>query len=251
MLAKRIIACLDVKAGRVVKGTGFRRLRYAGEPARLARRYSSGGADEVVFLDISASGEGRGTMLRWVKEAAESLDVPFTVGGGIRSIGDVRSLLLAGADKVSLNTAAIRRPQLVSEAAGKFGSQCVVVAIDAKREGRKWRVYSYGGTRKEPLDAVAWARRAETLGAGEILLTSIDADGSRRGFDVALTKAVASAVGIPVVASGGAGGPKDFLDAFRRGRADAALAAGIFHYGKFSIGEIKGCLRKKGVMVRT
>ncbi|MFH1200444.1 MAG: imidazole glycerol phosphate synthase subunit HisF [Candidatus Micrarchaeota archaeon] len=250
MLAKRIIACLDVKDGRVVKGTGFLRLRDAGDPAALAARYSREGADEIVFLDISASLEGRATRLDWVRAASKALDVPFTVGGGIRSAEDIRGLLRAGADKVSVNTAAIRRPGLVRDAARRFGSQCVVVAIDAKREKNGWAVYSNGGTKEEPLDAVEWAKRAVALGAGEILLTSIDADGSRRGFDLGLTRAVCSAVSVPVIASGGAGSPRDFLDVFEEGGADAALAAGVFHYGMLSIPRVKRFLRRNGVLVR-
>ncbi|OIO27161.1 imidazole glycerol phosphate synthase subunit HisF [Candidatus Micrarchaeota archaeon CG1_02_55_22] len=249
MLAKRVIACLDVKDGRVVKGTNFVGLKDAGDPAELALRYAREGADEIVFLDISASNENRGTNREWVRKTARELDVPFTVGGGIRSANDVRETLSCGADKIALNTAALARPELVSEAAGEYGSQCVVVAIDAKRNGSEWGAYANGGTRATGRDALAWAQECERLGAGEILLTSIDCDGTRQGFDCELLSKASSKLGIPLIASGGAGNASDFLDAFTAG-ADAALAAGVFHYGKLSVKDVKEFLAGKGVSVR-
>ena len=252
MLAKRIIPCLDVKDGRVVKGTNFVGLCDAGDPVELARRYDEEGADELVFLDITASSDSRKIMLEVVKKTAEELFIPFTVGGGIRSADDFQEILKRGADKVSVNTAAIERPELISEAAARFGSQCVVVAIDAKKSAPgKWEVFSYGGRKATGLDALEWAKRAEELGAGEILLTSMDADGTKAGYDVKLTRKVSEAAGIPVIASGGAGSPEDLAQAFQEGRADAALAASIFHYGRYSIGETKRFLKCRGIVVRS
>lgn len=250
-LAKRIIPCLDVKDGRVVKGINFARLRDAGDPAELASLYAEEGADEVVFLDISASLEGRRTTLEAVRRTAERLFVPLTVGGGVTSVPDVRELLLAGADKVSINTAAIRDPELVRRCAESFGSQCVVVAIDAKRgeDGRFW-VFARGGTEPTGLEARSWALRAEGLGAGEILLTSIDADGTQEGFDLELIGLVSSSVRIPVIASGGAGRVEHFVELFERTEADAALAASIFHFGTVRIGELKRRLSEAGLAVR-
>lgn len=251
MLAKRIIPCLDVKDGRVVKGIRFQRLRDAGDPVEQAAIYDAEGADELVFLDISASSEGRKTMVDLVRRVAEAISIPFTVGGGISSVDDIYAVLKAGADKVSLNTHAVRNPRLVEKAAYEFGSQCIVVAIDAARTPEGWwEVYIYGGKRPTGLDAVEWAKRVEELGAGEILLTSIDADGTRRGYDVELTKAVSSSVGIPVIASGGAGTPQHIYEVLTRGGADAALMASILHYGIYSIREIKDYLRERGVPVR-
>jgi cyclase len=250
-LAKRIIPCLDVKDGRVVKGVRFVQLRDAGDPVETARAYSREGADEVVFLDITASIEKRKTIMEVAKRTAEVVFIPFTVGGGIREIEDIRLLLKSGADKVSLNTAAVENPGVVKEAAEKFGSQCVVVAIDGKRtdEG-KWEVYTYGGTRPTGKDAVEWAKEVEDLGAGEILLTSMDADGTKAGYDLPLTRAISEAVSIPVIASGGAGSPEHMYEALTEGKADAALAASIFHYGEYSIREVKEYLKERGVPVR-
>ncbi|KPJ58639.1 MAG: imidazole glycerol phosphate synthase [Planctomycetes bacterium DG_23] len=250
-LAKRIIPCLDVKGGRVVKGVRFVQLRDAGDPVEAARAYSREGADEVVFLDITASIEKRRTIMEVAKRTAEVVFIPFTVGGGIREIDDIRLLLKSGADKVSLNTAAVENPGVVKEAAEKFGSQCIVVAIDGKRTGEgKWEVYTYGGTRPAGKDAVEWAKEAENLGAGEILLTSMDADGTKAGYDLPLTRAISEAVNIPVIASGGAGSPEHMYEALTEGKADAALAASIFHYGEYSIREVKEYLKERGVPVR-
>lgn len=250
MLAKRVIACLDVKDGRVVKGRNFVGLRTMGKPARLAAAYSAQGADEIVFLDIAASTEARGTRMKWVRETADGLDVPFTVGGGVSSIDDVRMLLALGADKVSINSAALASPQLVLKGAREFGSQCIVIAIDARKEGDFWKVYSYGGKTATGLDAIRWAKRCERLGAGELLLTSIDRDGTKAGFDCTLTRAVAEKVSIPVIASGGAGTMEDFRQVLTEGKADAALAAGTFHSGKIAIPPLKRFLSKNGVAVR-
>lgn len=252
MLTKRIIPCLDVKDGRVVKGIQFVQLRDAGDPVELAKVYDEEGADELVFLDISASHEGRKTMVEVVKAVASELAIPFTVGGGINSLEDMKRILRAGADKVSLNTAAVQNPDLISEGAGFFGSQCIVVAIDAKfdAEAGTWRVYTHGGRTATDKLAVDWAREAEKLGAGEILLTSMDSDGEKNGFDLALTRAVSEAVSIPVIASGGAGNAEHFVEAFVDGRADAALAASIFHYKETAVHEVKSYLRDKGVAVR-
>jgi cyclase len=254
MLAKRIIPCLDVMDGRVVKGVRFVDLRDAGDPVEAAMAYDQQGADELVFLDITASHENRRTMLDVVARTAEGIYMPLTVGGGIRKAEDVRTLLRAGADKVSLNTAAIERPAVIREAAERFGSQCIVVAIDARREPEavppRWRVYTHGGRRPTPRDAVAWAREAVALGAGEILLTSMDRDGTGDGYDLELTRAVAEAVDVPVIASGGAGTLEHLRAALVEGRADAVLAASIFHFGTYTIAETKAYLRDHGVEVR-
>ncbi len=250
MLARRIVPCLDVHAGRVVKGVNFVNLRDAGDPVEAARAYDAAGADELVFLDITATFEARSIMLEIVKRVAESVFIPFTVGGGVRSLEDARALLLAGADKVSVNSAAVRRPALLTELAEHFGSQAVVLAIDAKRKGDAWEVYVKGGREPTGLDAVEWAREGERLGAGEILLTSMDKDGTKAGYDLALTRAVAEAVSIPVIASGGAGTKAHFLEAFEKGKADAALAASVFHFGEIPIPELKRYLAAHGVPVR-
>ena len=251
MVSKRIIPCLDVKDGRVVKGVRFVNLRDAGDPVEAAGRYGEEGADEITFLDITASHEKRKTMIDVVERTAGEVFVPLTVGGGIRTVEDVRELLLAGADKVAVNTAAVADPGFVSRAAGRFGSQCVVVAIDARRSGGGWEVFTHGGRKPAGLDALEWARGAEDLGAGEILLTSMDRDGTEDGYDLELTAAVSSAVGIPVIASGGAGRLEHLLEAVEEGKADAVLCASIFHYGKHSIGEAKEFLSENGVAVRT
>lgn len=252
MYAKRIIPCLDIKDGRVVKGINFLSLRDAGDPVETAAAYAAAGADEVVFLDITASHEGRATVVDLAARVAEQLDIPFTVGGGIRSVDDFRAVLLQGADKISINSAAIDRPALITQAAAKFGSQCVVVAIDARRrtDGSGWDVYKHGGRLNTGLDALEWARRAEALGAGEILLTSMDCDGTKAGYDLELTAAVSAGAGIPVIASGGAGTMQHFADAFESGRADAVLAASLFHYHEIDIPELKEYLRARGIPVR-
>jgi len=250
MLTKRIIPCLDVKEGRVVKGVSFVSLKDAGDPVELARFYDEQRADELVFLDISASHEGKETMVEVVKIVASELSIPFTVGGGIRTLEDMKRLLRAGADKVSLNTAALDRPELIKEGSDYFGSQCIVVAIDAKWNGEDWDVYTHGGRNKTGWSAVEWAKRSVELGAGELLLTSMDKDGSKDGFDLALTKAVRDAVEVPVIASGGAGSKEDFKEVFEKVDADAALAASIFHYKETSITEVKDYLRTEGVNVR-
>ncbi len=253
MLTKRIIPCLDVLDGRVVKGVRFIHLRDAGDPVELGAIYDREGADEVVFLDIGASVEGRETMEDVVRRTAEAVFIPLTVGGGIRSVEDVRRMLLAGADKVAINAAAVRRPALISEAAERFGNQCIVVAIDAKEIGgtpRRWEVYTHGGRIPAGLEAVAWAQRAVELGAGEILLTSIDRDGTEDGYDVDLTHAVAAAVSVPLIASGGAGTPEHIRRVLTEGGADAALAASIFHRGRLRIGEVKQHLQAQGIPVR-
>jgi cyclase len=251
MLAVRIIPCLDVDAGRVVKGTKFLKLRDAGDPVEVAQRYNAEGADELVFLDITASSQERPIMLEVVRKTAEKTFIPLTVGGGIRTLEDIRCLLKAGADKISLNTAAIIDPGLIKKASRKFGSQCIVVAIDAKRVPGKnaWKVYTHGGRKETKLDAVKWARKAEALGAGEILLTSMDSDGVKDGYDLALTNAVSKAVGIPVIASGGAGKEKHFKEAWDAG-ASAVLAASLFHYRELSINNLKKYLKRNGVPVR-
>lgn len=252
MLAKRIIPCLDVTGGRVVKGTRFVDLRDAGDPVECARAYDAQGADELVFLDITASSDNRGTMVDVVARTAEHCFMPLTVGGGIRVVEDFRTMLLAGADKVSVNTAAIREPELISNAATVFGSQCVVVAIDAKQDGPgRWRVYTHGGRNPTELDVVDWAVRVAELGAGEILLTSMDADGTCDGYDIELTAAVSQAVSIPVIASGGAGNLDHLVDVLDRGKADAVLAASIFHFGTYSIAEAKAHLAARGIPVRS
>jgi len=250
MLTKRIIPCLDVKEGRVVKGVSFVSLRDAGDPMELARFYDKQGADELVFLDISASHEGKETMVEVVKTVASELSIPFTVGGGIRTLDDMKRMLRAGADKVSLNTAALDRPELIKEGADFFGSQCIVVAIDAKRNGDSWDVYTHGGRNKTEWDAIEWAKKSVELGAGELLVTSMDMDGVKNGFDLELTKAIRDAVEVPVIASGGAGAREHFEDVFKKVDADAALAASIFHYRETSIAEVKEYLRKEGVNVR-
>ncbi|MDN7247287.1 imidazole glycerol phosphate synthase subunit HisF [Planococcus shenhongbingii] len=250
MLTKRIIPCLDVKEGRVVKGVSFVSLRDAGDPVELARFYDKQGADELVFLDISASHEGKETMIEVVKIVATELSIPFTVGGGIRSLEDMKRMLRAGADKVSLNTSALDRPELIKEGADYFGSQCIVVAIDAKSNGTGWDVYTHGGRNKTGWDAIEWAKKSVELGAGELLLTSMDKDGSKDGFDLELTKAVREAVEVPVIASGGAGNREHFAEVFKEVDADAALAASIFHYKETSVAEVKEYLRKEGVNVR-
>ncbi|WP_285768340.1 imidazole glycerol phosphate synthase subunit HisF [Peribacillus sp. SI8-4] len=252
MLTKRIIPCLDVKDGRVVKGIQFVSLRDAGDPVELAAFYDREGADELVFLDISASHEGRETMVDVVQAVAGSLAIPFTVGGGINSLADMKRILRAGADKVSLNTAAILRPELINEGSDYFGAQCIVVAIDARydEELGSWRVYTHGGRKPTEWEVTDWAKEAVSRGAGEILLTSMDCDGEKRGFNVALTKAVSEAVSVPVIASGGAGQAEHFQEAFEEGKADAALAASIFHYKETSVKEVKAFLKQQGVVVR-
>jgi len=254
MLAKRIIPCLDVNSGRVVKGTNFVNLRDAGDPVEAAQLYDGQGADELTFLDITASSDERDIIIDVVKATAERVFMPLTVGGGVREIGDVRSLLLAGADKVSINTAAVHRPEFVEEASRRFGSQCIVVAIDAKMRGGTpedgWEVYTHGGRRPTGIDAVAWARRMEAMGAGEILLTSMDADGTKDGFDIPLTRTVSEALEIPVIASGGAGNAEHMCEALTAGKADAALAASIFHFRETTVGEVKRLLAALGVPVR-
>ena len=252
MFTKRIIPCLDVKNGRVVKGINFVNLIDAGDPVAVAKAYDEAGADEVVFLDITASSDGRSTVVDMVRKVAEQMFIPFTVGGGIRTVDDFKVLLREGADKVSVNSAAIKRPELISEAAEKFGSQCVVVAIDAKRREPfdGWNIYLNGGRVDTGIDAIEWAKKAESLGAGEILLTSMDCDGTKAGFDVELTRAVADAVGIPVIASGGAGALEHFSDAVTEGHADAVLAASLFHFKELEILEVKEYMEKKGIEVR-
>ncbi len=250
-LAKRIIPCLDVTAGRVVKGTNFVDLRDAGDPVEIARRYDEQGADEVTFLDITASSDQRDIILHIVEACAEQVFIPLTVGGGVRSVADVRRLLNAGADKVSMNTAAVQHPELVAEASGKVGSQCIVVAIDAKATGPgAWHVFTHGGRQDTGLDAIAWARQVEALGAGEILLTSMDRDGTKAGFDLALTRAVSEAVGIPVIASGGVGNLDHLADGVDQGHADAVLAASIFHFGEYTVRQVKEHMRARGIEVR-
>ena len=251
MLANRIIPCLDIDKGRVVKGVNFVNIRDAGDPVKNAKFYDKEGADELVFLDITASHEKRATTVKLVNRVAEEVFMPFTVGGGIRTIRDIREILLAGADKVSLNTAAVKSPQLVKESSKVFGSQCIVVAIDARRRGKGWEVYINGGRNPTGLDAVKWAKKVEKLGAGEILLTSMDRDGTKDGFDILLTKAVSGAVKIPVIASGGAGKVEHFSGVFKKTNATAGLAASIFHFRQIRIKEIKKYLKKKGVRVRT
>ncbi|HWS74535.1 MAG TPA: imidazole glycerol phosphate synthase subunit HisF [Quisquiliibacterium sp.] len=251
MLTKRIIPCLDVTAGRVVKGVNFVELRDAGDPVEIARRYDEQGADELTFLDITASSDQRDIILHVIESVADQVFIPLTVGGGVRSVEDVRRLLNAGADKISVNTAALQNPRLVAEASARYGAQCIVVAIDAKRsaDGR-WEVYTHGGRKTSGRDAVEWAAEVERLGAGEILLTSMDRDGTRQGFDLELTRAVSDAVGIPVIASGGVGTLQHLADGVTLGRADAVLAASIFHFGEFTVREAKAFMASRGIPVR-
>jgi cyclase len=249
-LAKRIIPCLDVDRGRVVKGINFVGLRDAGDPVEIARRYNEQGADELTFLDITASSDERDLILPIVESVAAQVFIPLTVGGGVRKVEDVRRLLNAGADKVSINTAAVQNPQLVADASGRYGAQCIVVAIDAKRSEAGWEVFTHGGRRQTGLDAVDWARKMQKLGAGEILLTSMDRDGTRAGFDLALTRAVSDAVDIPVIASGGVGALQHLAEGVLEGRADAVLAASIFHFGEFTVREAKLHMAKQGIEVR-
>ena len=252
MFTKRIIPCLDVKNGRVVKGVNFVDLKDAGDPVEIAEAYDKAGADELVFLDITATSDDRGTVVDMVRRVAEKVFIPFTVGGGIRTVEDFKVLLREGADKISINSSAINRPELISEAAEKFGSQCVVVAIDARRreDGSGWNVYKNGGRIDTGLDAIEWAKKADRLGAGEILLTSMDCDGTKSGYDIELTRQIAESVSIPVIASGGAGTMEHFYDALTEGETDAALAASLFHYKELEIRELKDYLAKRGVPVR-
>ncbi|HEV8107503.1 MAG TPA: imidazole glycerol phosphate synthase subunit HisF [Burkholderiales bacterium] len=249
-LAKRIIPCLDVTAGRVVKGVNFVQLRDAGDPVEIAARYDAEGADELAFLDITASSDERDILLHVIEAVAARVFIPLTVGGGVRRLEDVRRLLNAGADKVSINTAAVQNPDLVREAASVVGCQCIVVAIDAKRTGSSWEVFTHGGRKPTGLDALDWARRMEAAGAGEILLTSMDRDGTRDGFDLALTRAVADGVGVPVIASGGVGKLEHMADGVIEGRADAVLAASVFHFGDFTVRQAKEHMRSRGIEVR-
>ncbi|HEY8027721.1 MAG TPA: imidazole glycerol phosphate synthase subunit HisF [Burkholderiaceae bacterium] len=250
-LAKRIIPCLDVTAGRVVKGINFVELRDAGDPVEIARRYDEQGADEITFLDITATSDGRDLILHIIEAVASQVFIPLTVGGGVRSVEDVRRLLNAGADKISINSAAVANPQLVYDTSQKYGSQCIVVAIDAKRSGdNKWEVFTHGGRKPTGLDVVLWAQKMESLGVGEILLTSMDKDGTKSGFDLALTRAVSDAVSVPVVASGGVGGLQDLADGIKEGHADAVLAASIFHYGEHTVQEAKRFMARQGIPMR-
>jgi len=251
MLAKRIIPCLDVTAGRVVKGVSFVELRDAGDPVEIARRYDDQGADELTFLDITASSDDRGIIFRIIEQVAEQVFIPLTVGGGVREVQDVRNLLNAGADKVSINTSAVVNPQLVADAAARYGSQCIVVAIDAKQIAPdKWEVFTHGGRKATGLDAVEWAIKMQTLGAGEILLTSMDKDGQKSGFDLALTRAVTDALEIPVIASGGVGNLQHLADGVKQGGADAVLAASIFHFGEYTVQQAKKFMDGQGIEVR-
>ena len=254
MLAKRIIPCLDVTAGRVVKGVNFVGLRDAGDPVEIARRYDDQGADELTFLDITASSDDRDLILHIIEAVASQVFIPFTVGGGVRSVNDVRRLLNAGADKVSINTSAVQNPQLVADASGRYGAQCIVVAIDAKRvagaEKLRWEVYTHGGRKATGIDALEWGRKMQELGAGEILLTSMDRDGTRVGFDIELTRAFSDMLEIPVIASGGVGNLEHLADGVLQGRADAVLAASIFHYGEFTVKQAKEHMAAKGIEVR-
>ena len=253
MLAKRIIPCLDVTGGRVVKGVNFLELRDAGDPVEIAARYNEQGADELTFLDITATSDGRDLILHMIEAVAAQVFIPLTVGGGVRTVDDVRRLLNAGADKVSFNSAAIANPQVIRDASDKYGSQCIVVAIDAKgrEDGSGWDVYSHGGRKNTGLDAVEWARRMTSLGAGEILLTSMDRDGTKAGFNLPLTRAVADAVNVPVIASGGVGTLEHLCEGIQQGGADAVLAASIFHYGQHTVGEAKALMAARGIPVRT
>jgi len=249
-LAKRVIPCLDVTAGRVVKGVNFVKLRDAGDPVEIAARYDEQGADEVCFLDITASSDEREILLNVIEAVASRVFIPLTVGGGVRKLEDVRRLLNAGADKVSINTAAVQNPDLVREASGVVGCQCIVVAIDAKKKGSSWEVFTHGGRKATGLDAVQWAKRMEVAGAGEILLTSMDRDGTRDGFDLGLTRAVADAVGVPVIASGGVGSKDDFAQGVLEGGADAVLAASVFHFGELTVRQVKEHMQTRGIEVR-
>lgn len=253
-LAKRIIPCLDVTAGRVVKGVNFVELKDAGDPVEVARRYDDQGADELTFLDITASSDDRDLILHIIEAVAAQVFIPLTVGGGVRSVDDVRRLLNAGADKVSINTSAVQNPQLVADASGRYGAQCIVVAVDAKRvagsDPLRWEVYTHGGRRPTGLDALEWGRKMQALGAGEILLTSMDRDGTRAGFDLELTRAFSSALDIPIIASGGVGNLEHLADGVTIGRADAVLAASIFHYGEYTVREAKECMSRRGIEVR-
>ena len=249
-LAKRIIPCLDVTDGRVVKGVNFLELRDAGDPVEIARRYDEQGADELTFLDITASSDNRGLILHIIEQVASQVFIPLTVGGGIRQVDDVRRLLNAGADKVSINTSAVLNPQLVADAAGRFGSQCIVVAIDGKRVGDHWEVFTHGGRKPTGLDAVEWAKRMVALGAGELLLTSMDRDGTKIGFDLDFTRAISDAVEVPIIASGGVGNLDHLVDGVQRGGADAVLAASIFHFGEYTVREAKDYMNTHGIEVR-
>lgn len=251
MLAKRIIPCLDINNGRVVKGVSFVNLRDAGDPVELAKFYNDEGADELVFLDITASSENRKTIVDVVKMVAQQIFIPFTVGGGIRTTDDIRTILLAGADKVSLNTAAVKNPKIITEAAEMFGSQCVVLTIDAKKQGETWEIFINGGRTPTGLDAISWAREAVSKGVGEILLTSMDKDGTKQGYDLELTRIVSEAVSVPIIASGGAGSINDFIDVFKEGKADAALAASLFHFGELRVGTLKKVIKSNGIPIRS
>ncbi|MEZ5405080.1 MAG: imidazole glycerol phosphate synthase subunit HisF [Verrucomicrobiia bacterium] len=252
MLTKRIIPCLDVNQGRVVKGIKFLELRDAGDPVEAAKKYNDQGADELIFLDITASHEQRKTILDVVERTAEEIFMPLTVGGGIRTLDDIHALLQAGADKVSINTTAIQNPRFIQEAAERFGSQCIVLAMDAKRnpDGKSWQIYTHGGRNATGLDAMAWAQKGVNLGAGEILLTSMDADGTKEGYDIALTRAISDAVHVPIIASGGAGKLEHFYDVLSEGKADAVLAASLFHFGQFTIKQVKEYLNEKSLPIR-
>jgi cyclase len=249
-LAKRIIPCMDVTDGRVVKGVNFVELRDAGDPVEIARRYDEQGADELTFLDITASSDNRGLILHIIEQVASQVFIPLTVGGGVRAVEDVRRLLNAGADKVSMNTSAVVNPQLVADASGRFGSQCIVVAIDAKRVGDHWEVFTHGGRNPTGLDAVEWAKKMVQLGAGELLLTSMDRDGTKSGFDLELTRAISDAVDVPIIASGGVGNLDHMVDGVKQGGADAVLAASIFHFGEYSVGQAKHYMADRGIEVR-
>ncbi len=250
MLAKRIIPCLDVTHGRVVKGVNFVELKDAGDPVEIARRYNEAGADELTFLDITASSDDRDLILHIIEAVAAEVFIPLTVGGGVRVVGDVQRLLNAGADKVSINTSAVLNPQLVKDASDRYGSQCIVVAIDSKRVGDHWEVFTHGGRKATGLDAIEWAKQMEGLGAGELLLTSMDRDGTKSGFDLALTRAISDAVGIPIIASGGVGTLQHLVDGVKEGHADAVLAASIFHFGEYGIREAKEYMQQHGIEVR-
>lgn len=254
MLAKRIIPCLDVTAGRVVKGVNFLELKDAGDPVEIAKRYDDQGADELTFLDITASSDGRDLILHIIEAVASQVFIPLTVGGGVRQVDDVRRLLNAGADKVSINTSAVTNPQLVKDAADRFGSQCIVVAIDAKQvqggDNPRWEVFTHGGRKATGLDAIEWAKHMESLGAGEILLTSMDRDGTKSGFDLGVTRRIADSIGIPVIASGGVGNLQHLVDGVLQGHADAVLAASIFHFGEYTVPQAKELMRKNGIEVR-